>query len=311
MKINNKTFFLLISLFSILFSIITSTEVKSALTKSSVKQDQVLIKANWFPTNFQAIDLGVGAEGDVVAVGTDGRVYNYNFSANSYTVIDGDYEMININRVDVDDQGTPYIVGSCGGVFYLSCFNNWVQLPGCGIDIGVGRGQEVWKIGCDSKGLLRQDYGIWKLFCKCEGSFDCERGCIRFRPSKYINNPNGDKRKCYWNRIEGSGTRIDVHPNGNPYILNNRGRIFKYDSETFNLVGLNGVLARDITICNEGLLYAVGKTDNRIYRALDEENGSWTALQGCANEISCAPYAQPWIVGCDTNIGTTSKLQFN
>ena len=52
---------------------------------------------------------------------------------------------------------------------------------------------------------------------------------MRFRHSKYTNNPSGDKRECYWTKIEGSGKRIDVHPNGNPYITTSSGKIFKYE----------------------------------------------------------------------------------
>ncbi len=287
-----------------------SKKLAEKIDKTGIKQ-YPLNQVSWYPTNFQAVDIGVGADGDVVAIGVDSKVYSYNFIANSYSQIDGDYEMLNIIRVDVDDQGTPYLIGSCGGIYYLSCYNNWVQLPGCGIDIGVGRGSEIWRIGCDSKSPNKQDYGVWKLFCECECKCGCDRQCIRFRPSKYLNNPNGDKRKCYWSKIEGSATKIDVHPNGNPYIVNFSGKIFKYDSDTFNFTPINGLLAKDITLSNEGLLYAVGKGDNRIYRVIDEDAGSWQALQGCATDISSGPFSQPWIVACDSNIVTTSKLDFN
>lgn len=288
----------------------STTEAKMLGEKSKGRQYSI-VQASWTSTNFQALDIGIGADGDAISVGVDGKVYNYNFISNTHNLIDGDYEMLNIIRVDVDDQGTPYLISSSGSVFYLSCYNNWVQIPGCGVDIGVGRGMEVWKIGCDPKGPTKQDYGVWKLFCECTCQCDCDRKCIRFRPSKYNSNPNGDKRKCYWSKIEGAGTRIDVHPNGNPYIINNNGNIYKYDLESFNFNPVDGVLARDITLSNDGLLYAVGKLDNRIYRAMDEDAGSWSIIQGFANEITSGPYNQPWIVAGDSNILTTSKLEFN
>lgn len=294
----------------LLISGTNSNKMAETIDKATAKQYPMYQPA-WSSTNFQGLDIGIGPDGDAIAVGIDGKVYNYNFIANSWSQLDGDYEMLNIIRVDVDDQGTPYLVGSVGGIFYLSCYNNWVQLPGCAVDIGVGRGSEIWRIGCDAKGPNRQDFGVWKLFCECECKCGCERRCIRFRPSKYLNNPNGDKRKCYWNKIEGAGIRIDVHPNGNPYIINNSGRIFKYDSESYNFTPVNGLLAKDLTLSNDGLLYAVGKGDNRIYRAVDEDAGTWQALQGCANEVSSGPYSQPWIIACDSNVVTTSKLNFN
>jgi len=233
--------------------------------------------------------------------------------ANTWGVIDGDYEMINIVRADIDDQGTIFLMGTAGNTYYLSCYNSWHQLSGCGKDVGIGRGSSIWKIGCDIKGNSNDDFGIWKLFCrtKPDCGFNSTRKCMRFRHSKYTNNPSGDKRECYWTKIEGSGKRIDVHPNGNPYITTSSGKIFKYESESFNFKEITGVLAKDVTLSNNGLLFAVGLTDNRIYRCLNEDTGDWQILQGCAKEISSGPYSQPWIVSCEGKILTTSKLLFN
>jgi len=305
-----KLYLVYLAILILLISSLNANKINEKIDKARSKQYPIY-QPVWSSTNFQALDIGVGADGDAIAVGTDGKVYSYNFNANTWSQLDGDSEMLNIIRVDVDDQGTPYLVGSVGGISYLSCYNNWVQLPGCATDIGVGRGSEIWRIGCDKKGANRQDFGIWKLFCECECQCGCERKCIRFRPSKYVNNPNGDKRKCYWNKIEGAGVKIDVHPNGNPYIINKAGSIFKYDSDSYDFTPVSGILAKDITLSNDGVLYAVGKGDNRVYRAVDEDAGTWQALQGCANEISSGPYSQPWIVACDSNIVTTSKLDFN
>ena len=299
----NLTIFLI---FLSLFNFLNSQKIK---TKA-----YLVYSAAWKHLALQAIDIGIGSEGDCIAVGLDGKPYSYNFITNTWAIIDGDYEMINIVRADIDDQGTIFLLGTAGATYYLSCYNSWHQLSGCGKDLGIGRGSDIWKIGCDTKGTSTEDFGVWKLFCKnepkCNGS-GCSRKCMRFRHSKYTNNPNGDKRDCYWTKIEGSGSRIDVHPNGNPYINTSAGNIFKYDNETFNFVEVSGVKARDITLSNDGLLYAVGKTDNRIYRSVNEESGDWQILSGCAKEISAGPYSQPWIVSCDSKILTTSKLEFN
>jgi hypothetical protein len=304
-------FFISIFLFNFLIPILSTSKTNKINNRKTNTFE--IFTVTWTPTSLQAIDIGIGGDGDCIAVGLDGKPYLYNFIGNTWSVIDGDYEMINIVRADIDDEGTIFLIGTAGNIYYLSCYNSWHQLNGCGKDIGIGRGSDIWKIGCDSKGNFSDDYGIWKLFCKNKPQcgFNNTRKCMRFRHSKYTNNPNGDKRECYWTKIEGAGKRIDVHPNGNPYINTSSGKIFKYDNESFNFKEITGVQARDITLSNNGLLYAVGLNDNRIYRVLNEDTGDWQILSGCAKEISSGPYSQPWIVSCDGKILTTSKLLFN
>lgn len=136
--------------------------------------------AEWTPTNLKARDVGVNFQGELYAAGLDGFLYFYEFLANRWKKVVGDYELTSIKRVDVSYDGVPYVVTSCGDTFYLSCDNKWIRLPGCAKDIGAGRGGEIFKTGCDER---EGGFGIYRLFCKCECK-NCYQGCQRWKKSK-------------------------------------------------------------------------------------------------------------------------------
>jgi len=291
---------------------VTSTATTTTALSFPVSATQITVAfTDMTGTGF---DIGAGSEGDIYIIGEDRRAYVYNFLANTFSVVEGVEDMENLNRIDVDGEGTPYVLTNCGDTYYLNCFNNWVKLPGCGTDIGVGRGFDVWKVGCDARGPVDSNgnlnnFGIWKLFCKNEcGGCSCNRGCIRFRPRKYEHDTTGDRRKCFWYRIEGDGVRIDVHPNGNPYVADNLGNINKYDG--IDWITLGGVLGADLTLSNEGMLLVAG-IDTFIYSLASETVGPWNILIGAGLEISAGPYSQPSVISTDSHAYTSAKLSFN
>jgi hypothetical protein len=286
-------------------------EVKSTLASSALKGTPVQAgdiphhDVTWFNTAFQGHDIGTSPEGDVYVVGMDGKLYYYNFLANMYTLVEGDIDIPAIARVDVDADGTPYVVCTCGQVYYLNCYNHWVQLPGCGTDIGVGRAGDIWKIGCDDRA---GGYGIWKLHCKCKCKCNCERSCMRFRPMHYSAGATGDQRKCFWYRIEGGATRVDVAPDGNPWVVTHDGVVYGYDG--VNWLRVNGVLGRDITVSNDSMVMVAG-LDAAIYSLQNANTSQWISLSGSALEISAGPFSQPWVCAVDNYAYTTAKFEYN
>ena len=274
-----------------------------------------LNSVQWTSTGIEAVDVGVGAEGDMYVIGTDDLIYQYEFKTNSYISVDGDFELLKPTRIDVDENGTPYVIANCGKVYYLDFFNHWVELDGCASDIGVGRGSDVWKIGCDEKS--QGGFGIWKLICEEhqeEPSTYCEREQIRFRKLTYLfsnlkQNHKNTAKHCFWYRIEGEGTRIDVSPDGLPYIIGPGNVVMKYEDP--NWLGIFGNYAVDLTVSNEGLLFIVDLNGN-IHRVITEELGTWEQVNGNAIAISAGPYSQPLMIGKQDNIVyTSSKFTYN
>jgi hypothetical protein len=266
------------------------------------------IESKFFNTGYDGIDVGVGAEGRTYAVSVKGKLLFYDHLRNLWVEVEADREIPAIARVDTDAEGTPYVVTSCGQMYYLNCKNQWVQLPGCGTDIGIGKGNEIWKVGCDQR---PGGYGIWKLYCKSKCKCNCERGCMRFRPNSFFYESEEEERNqhtCYWYRIEGGATRLDVDPDGNPAVSTNDGIVYKYDGSNWQRV--NGILARDITVCNDGMVIVAGK-DGLIYALQNAATSSWVNLSQKALEVSAGPFCHLFAIDLKKNIITNSKKDYN
>lgn len=299
-------FFILVNLCLMIYSIrIGKTGIKG-VTSNNLNSAQYF-NVNWSNSNFVgASDVGVGSEGHTYVVGLDGKLYSHDFLANTYILVKGNTDIPAISRVNVDTDGIPYVVCTTGDTFYLDCNNNWIQLSGCASDIGVGRGGEVWKIGCDGRA---GGFGIWKLFCSCKCDCGNERKCLKYKLMNYVSNASSIKQsKCFWYRVEGGASRLDVTPDGNPWVVTDKGDIYGYDGVNWHYV--KGVVGRDIAISNDYMAFVVG-LNNAIYSMKKSDDIIWTEISGAGLEISAGPLSQPWIVGSDKNVYDLSKRAYN
>jgi hypothetical protein len=241
---------------------------------------------------FSALDVAVSSEGDFYLIGTDDRVYYFDFMAGDLIRIDT-YGIEGITRIDVDYDGTVYIVSKCG-VYSLDCENRWNKLPGGATDIAVRDG-EVWKIGDDEINVPHTlttpespphvNYGVWKLICDCKCLCICRRRCIRFRKRDINPCPlPAESDYCYWFRVDGYGINIDILPNGDAIFT------VKHDSSshtTLKTVDKDGnflrdyecfgkkfsKLANDVTVSNSGAVY-VSTTTGDVYKCHEGSEGS-------------------------------------
>lgn len=156
---NNMRYFNLILLYMFLLTIITN--LNSAFSTELTNE----IHINWYNTNFSAVDVGVGSKGDVFVIGIDRNLYFYEFRTNQFILIEKDLKLKDksFQRLDVDENGIPFVITNDSEIYFYSEKGKWVHLPGCARDIGVGKNQNLWKIGCneDASG----GFGIWNLFC--------------------------------------------------------------------------------------------------------------------------------------------------
>jgi hypothetical protein len=273
----------------------------------SVESEIQKIKVNWFDTKLKAKDLGVNSQGELYVVGADNKLYLYEYLTNSYIHIEGDFELTKIFRVDVSWEGIPYVVTETGDTYYLSCDHKWMRLSGCATDIGTGRGGEVFKTGCDER---ENGFGIYKLFCNNPVTSDY-RGCLNFRkPSNFAWTHKESERTCEWFRIDGNGVRIDIAPNGNPYIIDKNGDIYLNDGTEWRRFATK-TKAYDLTLSNDGVLYYIGQ-DANIYKSVDEMEGKWIQLEGQGIAITAGPFGHPWIIQRDDlNVVGSAKYEYN
>jgi hypothetical protein len=263
--------------------------------------------------DFKAIDIGCGSEGDICAVGIDSALYCYDFMANNWILFPT--ELSDISRVDVDDDGTVYIIAECG-IYYLDCYYRWNKLPGRGKDIGVGVNFDVYKIGldehiCDKK----TNYGVWKLICDCPCKCDCTRPCMRFRFQKLDFCLPNEVRKCFWFRVDGWGVSIDVFPNGEAVVVQANGDVHLVDYlGTFRSLD-NKFIALDVTVGNNGVIYA-SATDGTIYKRLDSSsNTKWDKIKELtkldAGRLCASAYDQIWYINTkNDHVYTGSRYNY-
>lgn len=306
-----------------------------------LRPDQILkLTEQWTQSSMTGQDVSVTSEGDIYIVGIDGKLYFYNILLDTYRRVIADPDLDGITRVSTDDNGTPYIVTSCGATYYLSCDNKWIQLPGCATDIGVGQCGQVWKTGCDPR---PEGFGIWKLFCKGK-----DTQCHRFRASpSSCDSEDIDIKDCYWYRVSGSGIRLDVFPDGRPGVIQSNGNAIKYVGDKWKQI--TKFKGRDISISNEGVVIMAGaesgiffikpkKEEENIDEFYDSRYG-FTLYDsenifvldndedddldektkfidvGCTMSVSSGPFSQPVCIPCASQynpvIIMTQKFNYN
>jgi hypothetical protein len=98
-----------------------------------------------------------------------------------------------------------------------------------------------------------------------------------------------------WDRIEGSGVRVSVGPNGMPWIVKANGTILRSTRDGWRQ--LPGA-AIDIGVGGDGSAWIIG-TDNFVYRWTGR---TWERVEGAGVAISVDEDGDPWIVGLSGQI---------
>jgi hypothetical protein len=143
----------------------------------------------------------------------------------------------------------------------VSDASTWTQLPGAGMDIGVGANGSLWVLGTKA----------------VDGGYEIYRW-------------NGSG----WTQVQGGAVRIDVAPDGNAWVVNSTGQIHRYNGSGWTL--MPGA-AKDIGIGAKGDVWVIG-TDAvpggfGIYRW---SGSAWTKTRGGAVRIDVDPHGYAWIV---------------
>ena len=288
-------------------------------------------------------DLGVNPGGLVVTAGIDGGVYEFKFTEERFEEILTDIRL-EISRLDINYNGIIYAITKCGDTYYLTYNGKWIKLPGCAIDLGVGRAGEVLKIGCKkysadleilNNSNHKKSSEVFRLVCdnqqicpKCKlfvkRTFNCDKDenigtCHWIRLPKFVTLENTKK-------IIPEFKRIDVNPLGNP-VVTDGDNIYEYDGEKSEYIKLfentNKYNINDVTSDNYGNTLFVDGNNTFIIKKgtsvakeiekLVEEEGEKTLLN-----ISASAYAQPQLIvkikKNKTNyyhFFTSSKLSYN
>ena len=197
---------------------------------------------SWRQLPGAALDVGAGPNG-LWVIGTqavEGGYEIFRMSGNNWVKVPG-----GASRIDVDPQGNAWIVNDKGAILRYTG-NGWAAVPGLAKDIGVSPAG-VWVIGV---GAVQGGYGVYR----------------------WANNA--------WQDMKGGGVRIDVDPQGNAWIVNDKSDVFRYTGNGW--VPVPGIKARDVGIGADGSVFATA-TDGAVHKW----NGSaWVKRDGVLSEIT-------------------------
>ena len=214
-----------------------------------------------------AIDIGAGgADYGVWVIGTNPVDANGNeifyWDSGSWIQVPG-----GAARVDVGPDSQAWVVQNNGYIYHMEN-GNFVRFPGLAKDIGVGDNGDVWIIGTNPVAGTEFDLYRWNA---TTSNWDIEAGA--------------------------GAVRIDVDEQGNPWVVQSGGQIYRYDGSGFVLMPGR---ASDISIGGNGDVWIIGTNSvadgpHDIWR-WNESNWNWDPVPGGALGITVDVLGQPWIV---------------
>ena len=119
-----------------------------------------------------------------------------------------------------------------------------------------------------------------------------------------------------WATVDGGATSVAVGPNGQPWIVNKQGTVFRRSQGATSYVDGSWQVvpgqAAAIAAGGDGSVWAIG-TQNvavggaGIFHYNPNVSGSWDQVDGAAVAVAVGPDGQPWIVNAQGNIYRRSQ----
>jgi len=158
-------------------------------------------------------------------------------------------------------------------------WSDWLRVPGDARDIGVGADGSVWVLG----GSVYDNAGF---------EFFGDGGDVDF--GLWVLEPDG------WLEVPGSGIRLDVDPDGYPWVINSNQEIWRLTALGWRRIPGR---ANDIGIGADGSVWALGTTERQGgYEIFRYTGFGWQRVHGTGVRIDVDPYGIPWIVNHDDDI---------
>ncbi|NVJ93598.1 MAG: hypothetical protein HWE34_18175 [Methylocystaceae bacterium] len=221
--------------------------------------------ASWKAISGGAVEIGAGPEGQVSIVNEKEEVYSYNPTQKRWNKLSG-----LLRNIDVRKDGSPVGVNSEGDVFAF-VNNNWTQLAGKASDIGVGANDATWIVGVN----------------KINGGYEI----LKWTNGKF-------------QKVTGGAVRLDVGPQGNPWVTNEKGEVFTFANNRWEHQR-QAPKAKDIGVGANGAVFIAGM-DGNVYGL---NNGKWNQLPktGKVERVSVDQSGAVWVVTDQQKIFTYGK----
>ncbi|WP_437763192.1 tectonin domain-containing protein [Sorangium sp. So ce764] len=229
-------------------SFVRSALAGACLMSSAVATAQDL---QFYGTGGTGLDIGHGG-GKVWAVGITGKVYRFDTPPGAWTEIGGITTGL---RIDVDSGGNPWVVTRDQKLFTWN--GGWYQVYGDIRDVGRSAvGDHMWAIGGGGDG--RGNFNIYRW----EG-------------------------QAGWVQKPGVAARIDVDPDGVPWVVNAYNAIYRWNGADWNQIPGG---ATDIGIGAERSVWVVGNDGTLFWW----NSRDWDRRGGRLAQVSVDEGGNPW-----------------
>lgn len=161
-------------------------------------------------------------------------------------------------------------------------YQDWIRVPGDARDIGVGADGTVWVLG----GNVYDNFG--------NGYFGAGGDDIDYDFGLWVLDEYG------WLEVPGSGIRLDVDPDGYPWLINSDHEIWRLTPFGWDRIPGR---ANDIGIGADGSVWVLGTTERGGgYEVFRYTGFGWQKVHGTGVRIDVGPTGIPWVINHDDQI---------
>lgn len=207
-----------------------------------------------------ATSIGVGSNDSAWILGCGGKEAAGNNSL--FQLKNGTWSTVTGAGVQiaVSPEGIPWVVNNKGELYKWK--NGAFELVpiDCITWVGVGSNETAWAVGCGGKEADGNN-GIFQL-------------------------SNGS-----WVKVTGAGVQLAVSPEGNPWVLNNKGEVYRWNGSAFEQAPQTCAAA--IGVGANGMAWAISCSAESV---LQLKNGAWAPGNGTAKQIAVSPEGTPWLI---------------
>ncbi len=217
-----------------------------------------------------ANDIGIGAFYDEKWIaGVTSTTGGYTLYYRSGNITDA-WTLVNFAgvRIDVDNQGLPWVVNSNNQLLKRNANNSWAYVTHSAADVGVGAENTVYMVGIDD---------------------------VLYRTTA------AGATTPVSNTGVGSIKRVSVDPVGNPWVINLFGQIFRRVGSTWQQ--LSDLRFKDVGVGADGTVYGI-RTDNTINFW---DGDQWVAVAGAGIAVDTDLYGNAWIINANKEIYRQSR----
>lgn len=180
---------------------------------------------SWSGVVGRAIDIGVGANGNVWMVGNDRNLYqwvNARWAAPAAVVK-------NASTVDVGPNGEVWFVTVDGDILSGNG-RSWQKHPGKAVDVGVGANGEVWMTGRDKK-LYRWNGSAWQAVATPADAVMVDIGpageVLFTSAEKQVYAGNGKQ----WRLLPGAAVDVSFGADGTAWMVDDKHQINRWSGQ--------------------------------------------------------------------------------